>query len=98
MVDETIRFKELSAIHAIDGCNGAMVPKFVYVTSQARLHITGYCIKCGVNLVMQYDLAELEKIYPGPMDKNSRSELSISPVPEVPQLTDFEPPSGSKPQ
>jgi hypothetical protein len=96
--DEDIRFKELSVTHGMDECDGIMVPKFIYVTSQTRLHIAGYCVKCGTGLIVEYDLAELQKVCPNRSDENSRSVVSIAGGRRLPQLADFEPPPGSKPQ
>jgi hypothetical protein len=95
MADEVVRLHELSAVHKIDG--GIMVWKFIFQTSERRLRFTGYCIKCGHDLTMEYEIAELERTCPTPFDPDSRSELRIPEDIQAPSLADFEPPPGSKP-
>ena len=94
-----VRLLELQAAHATSGCNGAMVPKFLFLTSEERLRVAGYCIKCGHDLIVEYDIVESQKMCPSPFDDSDSSIRTTAETvsPKTTALEDFELPYGSKP-
>jgi hypothetical protein len=94
----SIPLRELQHIHTIEECGGTMVPQFYYVTSENCLRIVGYCVKCGVDMWVEYSLPELEKLCP--VSESACSAISSNTPSNRSSFEDFatfELPSTQKP-
>jgi hypothetical protein len=89
MKKTTVLLRELQHTHTVEECGGIMVPQFQYVTSENCLRIVGYCVKCGMDMLVDYSLPELEKLCPTPIESVYPTISSNAPSNRF-SLEDFE--------
>jgi hypothetical protein len=96
-MEDEVKLRLLPLTHSIPECNGDIVPKFHFLTSQGRIRVTGYCIQCAAELFLEFDLTELEKACPADDEETPAPFEQVMDQPEQQDtLKTFEPPPGSK--